>query len=156
MTEIEILEYNKKCAAFLGWDYNKFMDRWNEEDFQHEYFNTNSIDLKFHSDWNLIMEVVEAIEKLELGNIKIPVTFSSMFQGVRHQIEEYYDASVVFRIEYTDCRVDIVGTMRLRNDFIVIDNLPTKKEAVVTAINKFLIWYNNEHKNKRSSKPKNK
>lgn len=161
MTEIEILEYNKRCSDFLG----AYFCNDDLENFPNGYWKINNDkmdlplhlkDMQFHSDWNLIMGVVEAIEKLELGNIKIPVTFSSMFQGVRHQIEEYYDASVVFRIEYTDCRVDIVGIMRLRNDFIVIDNLPTKKEAVVKAINKFLIWYNNEHQNKRSSKPKNK
>lgn len=87
------------------------------------------------------MQVVEKIESLELGDIEIPITFSSMYGGVTHEIEEYYDATAVFRIEYSNCIVDIVGTMRLRNDFIVVNNLPTKKEAVVQAIYQFLKWY---------------
>ena len=56
MTQQEIIEYNKRCAEFLGWDYNKFMDRWNE-DMHHQYSFVESIELKFHSDWNWIMEV---------------------------------------------------------------------------------------------------
>ena len=98
MTQEEILQYNKRCAEFLGWDYNKFMDRWNEEDFQHEYFNTNSIDLKFDSDWNWIMDVVEAI------------------------VMYYKDKEI--------------PQIHLLNQPIF-----TPKEAVVQAINQFLIWY---------------
>lgn len=62
----EILEYNKRCAKFLKWEYNKFMDRWNEN-FLHDFAFVYTEELKFYSDWNWIMEVVEAVEKSNHG-----------------------------------------------------------------------------------------
>ena len=115
MSQEEILEYNKKCAAFLGWDYNKFMDRWNEEDFQHEYSNTNSIDLKFHSDWNWIMEVVEAIEKIDDNFYFVKINTGGCFIHPLNDTRDYKG--------------------------ICYQAGKTKKEAVVQAINQFLIWY---------------
>ena len=110
MSQEEILEYNKLCATFLGWDYNKFMDRWNEENFRHEYSYTNSIDLKFYSDWNLIMEVIFKINMLPNSKDSSDTTLQTY-------------------------RVNVQSTVRSAN-----------KEAVVTAINKFLIWYNEDKK----------
>jgi hypothetical protein len=152
MKKEEVFKYNKKCAKFLGfkcsineqYELPKMMafPPKNNSNLCHIAKICCIEDMQFHSDWNWIMEVIEAIESLKLGNVKIPATWSSMHQGVRHDIEEYYDAIVVFDIKHSDCIVDVVGTMRLRNDFIVVDNLPTKKEAVVQAIDQFLTWYN--------------
>lgn len=76
------------------------------------------------------MEVVEAIQKIIIQN------------------------NNEFCIEFYE------GLPNERKTFVSINNIKTEsihpKEAVVKAINKFLIKYNNEHKNKRSSKPKNK
>jgi len=149
MTKEEILKFNKLCAEFLGWKKFNGLNMRYKDSYETNKVNFGEMvyfkhDLKFHSDWSWIMEVVEAIEKLKLGNVKIPVTFSSMHTITRTEIEEYYDATVVFNIIHSDCTIDIVGTMRLRNDFIEIKSLPTKKEAVVEAINQFLTWYNSK------------
>ena len=124
MTQEEILQYNKRCAEFLGWKkcltnefdnygYCQTVDGYespfknivaNPQILEYNYSESqHSIsDLQFHSDWNWIMEVVEAIEKKSWVNIK-------------------------------GCAVDISTIANL--------NAPTKKEAVVDAINQFLIWY---------------
>lgn len=116
MTQEETLQYNKRCALFLGAIDNThewgFMLQPNELNLSFDLFDEKLFsndggsgwfvkDLKFHSDWNWIMEVVEAIEKKAWVSI----------QG---------------------CAVDISTIVNL--------NAPTKKEAVVEAINQFLIW----------------
>lgn len=116
MTEQESLEYNKRCALFLGAIYSEQAEAWGFGNAKnigskmwHGVMYNNVIqaqrfekELKFHSDWNWIMDVVEAIEKKAWVNIK-------------------------------GCAVDISTIANL--------NAPTKKEAVVEAINQFLIWY---------------
>ena len=62
MTQEEIDNYNCLCAKFLGWVYNEQTNFWNE-DMRHDFSFLEDYDLKFHSDWNWIMEVVEAIVK---------------------------------------------------------------------------------------------
>jgi hypothetical protein len=58
MTQQEIQERNIQIALMLGWTYNNVMERWNE-DMLHEYSYIEA--LKFHSDWNWLMEAVEFI-----------------------------------------------------------------------------------------------
>ena len=79
--------------------------------------------LKFHSDWNWIMEVIEAIEKLD---------------NFYFQIEE--SACYVYDIsKFTDEQC---------NPLISCDlGFNSKKEAVVQAIDKFLEWYFNNKQN---------
>lgn len=108
MTQQEILDYNKRCAEFLGVKKSQY----NEyemygfisciEDGENEQHFFKPEDMKFHSDWNWIMELVEAIEKKVWINIK-------------------------------GCAVDISTIVNL--------NAPAKKQAVVQASDKFLIWY---------------
>lgn len=101
MTQQEILDYNKRCAAFLGGVYDSDMTRyWFHLPIKWDgLFAPTTEELKFHSDWNWIMEVVEAIlEKCSNSD----------------DMEAYYN---------------------------ILDTFP-RKEAVVQAINKFLIWYN--------------
>lgn len=102
MTTQEILDYNRRCAEFLG-----IVD--------------NNNYLKFDSDWNRIMEVVEKIQSLnKLGGIV-------MIQQGRCQITSrmvgdnsiYADVSLYFE-----------------------KGIKGQKEAVVKAIDEFLIWYN--------------
>lgn len=108
MTQEETLQYNKRCVDLLPFNYRNQSKYWiiykyNDNSFfgkNRRYLAVNN--LKFHSDWNWIMEVVEAIEKKAWVNIK-------------------------------GCAVDISTIVNL--------NAPTKKEAVVEAINQFLIWY---------------
>lgn len=94
MTQKEILDYNKLCAEFLGWkfsqnyeNFDEYYYRWNKENdgvwyrdedfvenpesFDAYYVKVNGIclkkylyTLKFDSDWNWIMSLLEKISSL--------------------------------------------------------------------------------------------
>jgi hypothetical protein len=123
MTQEEFLEFNKRCAEFLGYELitpqmRKRPEEWKDNSYWEHKDKANVHTSKkvlgrdgylaFHSDWNLIMEVVEAIEKLnyqvDIQNNHCLIQRSDSFDGIRVYAE-------------------------------------TKKEAVVQAINQFLIWY---------------
>ena len=143
MKQKEILEYNKRCAEFLGaidskhtWGYMLKEDELNlsfalfdEKIFSNDGGGSGWLikDLKFHSDWNWIMEVVEAIEKLD--NSKYEVTI----------------------LESECAIIDKQAAENEENPFMIKPiaacfKANSKKEAVVQAINKFLIWYNEKNK----------
>ena len=74
MNREEILNYNKRCAEFLEYEFDELSETYEtshlklvepqafgDEQFS---FKLKIYELDFHSDWNWIMEVVEAIEKL--------------------------------------------------------------------------------------------
>ena len=103
MTQEEILEYNKLCAEFLNLHRDEEVAIYKFNAYPYEY-------LRFNSDWNWIMEVVEAIEKLG------------------------YEIDI-----FSNC-VQICDTPD--ENYITEAAGKTKKEAVVQAINQFLIWYN--------------
>ena len=109
MTQEEIIQYNKRCAEFLGYTLRE-NDCYNGDDkLVAKLSFLQTADLKFHSDWNWIMEVVEAIEKLG------------------HTVDIWNNVCVIPHLKKS------IGE--------------SKKEAVVEAINQFLIWYNNEKSN---------
>lgn len=130
MTQEEILQYNKMCAEFLGaevLDDRIYIDKMKDDEL---IFHNTSVDsntyewdgekniyyiafdmLQFHSDWNWIMEVVEAIEKL----------------GYKFQLG-WNITALISLVPNTPAKIALVET----------DN---RKEAVVEAINQFLIWY---------------
>ncbi len=119
MTQEEKIEYNENCTKFLGW---KYAPKTSIHFPKGVWVDLKGLGhcaekgLKFHSDWNWIMEVVEAIEKLG-------------FQ---------------FNIYHQDCSIG------KDKKFIVVTHatkVKTKKEAVVHAINQFLIWYNENKSN---------
>ena len=62
MTKQEIENYNRLCAEFLGW---KKHEKFNPPYFTSENGGWWEKELKFHSDWNWIMIVVEAIERFK-------------------------------------------------------------------------------------------
>ena len=118
MTQQEILEYNKRCAEFLGWK------NLNDDSFP-EYVNPlgdfyQLKELKFHSDWNWIMAVVEAIEKLKF-NVRITIACIT----IENAFDNDSNLSPIYKFHSTQGEFE------------------SKKEAVVQAINEFLIWYNN-------------
>jgi hypothetical protein len=124
MTQEEILEFNKKCAEFLGAKiiasndsilpiahFGKSMDEGRRYTSYELHF------LRFHSDWNWIIEVVEAIENLDQGIYQVDILQEGC--KIRKRCRDF--------IDYT------------------VSKLPpntTKKEAVVKAIDNFLILYN--------------
>jgi hypothetical protein len=155
MTQEEILEYNKRCAEFLkGMIYIRSFP---ESLFNHNYkIDTSSFEkpfskeltvkinsfqsgdvvlgymvllskLKFHSDWNWIMEVVEAIEKLNTFSTAIHSDLSDIYINDEHKM-------FIFK----------------EHEIIIGENGKTKKQAVVEAINQFLIWYKKNKYDKES------
>jgi hypothetical protein len=96
MNEKELLEYNKRCAEFLNLHRDEEVVIYNMHSYCYDL-------LKFDSDWNWIMDVVEAIEK---------------------------------NCAWVKIRGQAVDISTIANTVA-----PTKKEAVVQAINQFLIWY---------------
>jgi hypothetical protein len=56
MTQQEILEYNKRCVEFLGLYRDNEVVIYNMKSYTYK-------SLKFHSDWNWIMEIVETIRQ---------------------------------------------------------------------------------------------
>lgn len=77
LTQEEILEGNKLCAEFLGGMYSEHAEAWGfgnaknigskmfQEVMYHNIIQAERFEkeLKFHSDWNWLMEIVEKIEK---------------------------------------------------------------------------------------------
>jgi hypothetical protein len=125
-------EYNKLCAEFLGgveyipkpWYY---FPRYQ----QHWFFPNrlkpnrfNSKMLKFDTNWNWIMEVVEYIpQKVQGINVSIhPNSCLITDTGVRGQLS-------------LDASENIVRVLDAENS----------KEAVVQAIWEFLNWYNKQN-----------
>lgn len=118
MTQEEIL-YNKRCAKFLGWHNAgmKDLELWKSSE---NSIGVQTSELKFHSDWNWIMEVKTAIcnySKVDEFNTQ----YDSVAKGYTCSIFPAYKNT--FDAFYTDI-------------------LSTEKEAVVQAIDQFLIWYN--------------
>lgn len=115
MEQEEIIEYNKLCAEFLNWQ------NINDKGFP-EYIDSfgnlyKLKDMKFHSDWNLIISLVEAIEKLG---------YESLSGG-----SEYY---------YPERGMRYIQSF-IKGDINIYQENKDKKEATIKAINKFLIWY---------------
>lgn len=117
MTQEEILQYNKRCAEFLGYkcSINEQYELPNMMTFppkgMSNLCHTAKVccieDMQFHSDWNWIMEVVEDIEKIfHIQGVEINGKWCCIKTNTFH---EYRGVN--------------------------------KKEAVVEAINQFLIWY---------------
>ena len=104
MTQEEILEYNKRCAEFLNLHRDEEVVIYNMRSHPYDF-------LKFHSDWNWIMEVILAINMLP--NPKNP-----------------NDTTLQTH------RTNVQSILRSAN-----------KEAVIQAINQFLIWYNESKTN---------
>jgi hypothetical protein len=118
-------EFNRLCAEFLGWKhYEGLNPSWNGsfETIQSDSYFFNRVytksELKFHSDWNWIMEVVE----------KIRVTY---FQGLPFQ----------FKINDETGYVYIVHHLMDNAYFIQVLIKDKLKEAVVEAIWQFLQFY---------------
>ena len=126
MIQEEILEYNKLCAEFLDAIYSEAAEAWgfgNAKNIGSKMFHGvmyhNVIEaqrfekeLKFHSDWNWIMIMVENIVE------------KTKFKTIDECSEDEWYATI--------------GVTRLP--------ITSKKEAVVQAINQFLIWYNEQNK----------
>lgn len=130
MSNQEILHYNKLCAEFLNYEFDEFTETYetsflkvvDNTAFGDEMYSCKLLvsELEFHSDWNWIMELVNAIENLKEG---------------------------VFQVDILQEGCKINKQNRLLID-CTINKLPintTKKESVVKALYNFLIWYNENY-----------
>jgi hypothetical protein len=101
----KITEYNKLCAEFLGMEFEIHSNTW-------RYKDLITTELLFHSDWNFIMNVVEAIENIDRNDEH------GLFRLIRY------------------------GSSCNWNNLPPSINAETPKEAVVKAIYEFLKFYN--------------
>lgn len=146
MTQEEILEYNKRCAEFLGYKeclvnitdnygykvvVEGYITPFPKLNFDGTIYQYDVDSLIFHSDWNWIMEVVEAISK-------IVDTRDGTKWGVKPFSIGIVDNMATLNIHPQYEMVYFENGEDAPFDYI---ELPTKKEAVVQAINQFLIWY---------------
>lgn len=124
MTQEEILEYNKLCAEFLKWEFTTFKEVYNHiNDFKGNQYDSLE-ELQFHSDWNWIMMVIEKIE------------------GLGFNTDSYSPIQGSVELEYTLHEFNIWDKINPE----IQGRGKTKKEAVIQAINQFLIWYNEQNK----------
>jgi hypothetical protein len=114
-------EFNRLCAEFLGWKQNSKKTTFyvDKNDGRHIY---EIQDLKFHSDWNWIMQVVDKIEGLKEGE----------------EVEHNWYVTIG---EGNYCRI-FTDEFKTFQDEIIVYNANTKKDAVVLAIWEFLQSYN--------------
>ena len=116
MIQEEILQYNKRCADFMVLEISiKLEDGYTCGTWYKPTDNENEFlpcPVMYHSDWNWIREVVEAIEKIEITEAQK----ENPSIELNRQIGKVLDLPIY-----------------------------SKKEAVVQAINQFLIFYNNEN-----------
>lgn len=156
-------EYNKLCAEFLGWNYSQEYESYDDfyyvweksndgvwyknEDILKDTDTSNSYckvgntylrdyhySLKFDSDWNWIMEVVENIENLYATNTTLP----------RFEINSHYAS---FSVNYPTHKYKkwICGCYETSPEKT---KATSKKEAVIQTIWEFLQWYNDKSLNK--------
>lgn len=117
----EILEYNKRCAEFLGWEYDSKHDDYEPTDCKFGSAKYLS-DMQFHSDWNWIMEVLKGITKI----------------GYNWELIDF--KGTVKEEKFMKCSI---FDLQLNTPFIKFTyESADEKEAVTEAINNFLIWYN--------------
>jgi len=125
MTQEEIQEYNKRCAKFMGFYYkddNTVQPIHNWVTGLSTMTYSPKTYLKFDSDWNWIMEVLSQITKIGWNWSLID------FKGTVKEEKPFEVA--IFNLDLDKPYNKIL--------FSAI----SPKEAVVQAINQFLIWYN--------------
>lgn len=144
---MNIIEYNKRCAEFRGLKRGFWIsqekpltdDKKQWWDIKGKTFLGTSVyydrDLKFHSDWNWIMDLVEAIENINLTFIEGFSCFTFKIKDCRCVIEMHPQFAL------TD--------EKLAESFYAAEMYThenSKMEAAVVLIDKFLIWYKKEVK----------
>jgi hypothetical protein len=151
MTQQEIQERNEQIALMLGWiPYEGLNPRWRnsfETNCNSEIFNKVVETLKFHSDWNWLMEAVKFIKK----NIRTSNNTSDAKVGEyfidewEFKVKNYY----VRLIQWTEkgWRMSDKDNMDLSIRYVIGMNCSSEIEAVFSIVSDFAKLYNtNENK----------
>lgn len=126
MNQQEIIEFNRKCAEFLGfkksdfYHVNKTLYYIKDTDCPVKFHGRDDT-LQFHSDWNWIMEVVGKIQSLDIVHDNTR-SYDSVFKEWQCTFSPSYKTHDF--------------------DYIAGRSKTLEKEAVVEAINQFLTWHN--------------
>jgi hypothetical protein len=146
MTLQEILEYNKKCAVFLG--YKKVSEDKDFCFYEHpdkglvfqsdngnmiEYKLLESKSMRFHWEWNWIMAVIDAIESLDFSK----TGYSWELDG---EIR-YNNEGTSVEIENSHCMIYEHLALDPIHIYVRVQ-ADSKLEAVTKAIDQFIDLYN--------------
>lgn len=122
-------EFNRLCAEFIGLECHEPSGYWTLPTFM-DGDGWTMTDMKFHSDWNWIMEVVEKIE----------ITYPKYtLQWEYDTREEFSDRGGKYKAYWFT-----IYTKDEILDYLKDERKPTRKEAVVQAIWQFLNLYNEQ------------
>lgn len=152
MTQQEINEYNKRCAEFLGILYGLRQNGIVKEESKvrirgildlEETKGLHINHCKFHSDWNWIHEVIDALE--ELGSYTIMgIKQKGAFKIEGDKVEFYFNPNqqLLLHLQVRPFIHEYTWKHPMYKNHITSScKGKTKKEAVVQAIDEFLIWY---------------
>lgn len=128
------LEYNKMCAEFLG--YKSYLHGKHRVYIMSDNNHRADIDLHFHSDWNWIVEMVDAIEKKGF-DFNIRSHINPFTQTSFHQVDIRKES-----ITLSEDKAATYGSGFLCD--IHSSMVEDKKDAIFDGISKFLIWYNKQ------------
>ena len=117
---MKTIENNKIIAEFMN--LNLYKSFWYKSNIATEKQICKENNLKFHSDWNWLMEVVEKIESLDCV-IDFKIT-----------------------IEYVEIIARMGKGIVFKNCIFDIDYCTTKREAIYNACVEFIKWYNKQNK----------
>jgi hypothetical protein len=116
MEATKIQERNEQIALMLGMKMQEtYVTNWKKFDY---LLNSIEDTLKFHSDWNWLMEAVEFIENLDLNDI--------------------------FTMPEFNYHVGKMTLLRVNKDVLKKMPITSKKEAVFIAVSDFAKLYNNK------------
>lgn len=171
MTEQEILQYNKMCSEFLGYQIlfkkyqyenfnssNEYYYEWDEGDIVCDkngnevnlYYKSDPLfeleELPFHSDWDYIMEIIEAIEE-KGSSIVMNTEIKGDFKINRNTVQFYFNPSnnYLLHLELKSFIYEDAWKHPMYKDHIIKEfdfKNKGRKEGVVEAIYEFLKWYN--------------
>ena len=134
LTSEWIAKFNRKCAEFLGWKHYEGLNVKSNGSFEtiqsnNYFFNRvyTKSELKFHSDWNWMMEVIKKIESIKR-------TDGAGVSRYTFRWRNYISLFICFVEDSTTTQ-----------DVIEQDSENSKEEATIQAIDQFIDWYN-QHK----------
>jgi len=143
MTEQEIQERNKQIALMLGWK------NLNDNSFP-EYINAfgdfySLKELKFHSDWNWLMESVEFIKKnIKTSNDTQDAKIGELFiDEWKLGVKQYY-LRIIQWTENGWRMFDGKKNSELSMFYIIGENCESEKEAVFLIVSDFAKLYNDK------------